>query len=65
MMEVLLRVCFKSKTNQSLRIDCPTRYLLISQGITRIGYSTLSLNREKVLVYKVRNPIVPNLARVI
>ena len=63
MMEVFLRVSVKSKTNQSLIRDSPTKFFLISQRITRIGFLTLSLNREKVVVHKVRNLIVPNVAR--
>ena len=47
MMEVLLRVWLKSNINQSLRRDSPTKFLLMFQGIARIGYLTLSLKGEK------------------
>lgn len=35
MMEVRIRVSLKSKTNQSLRSDPPTKFLLIYQGLTK------------------------------
>ena len=63
MMEVLLRVNLKSKTNQSLRRDSPIKFLQIYQRLTRRGFLTLSLEGENVVVHKVRNSIMPNVAR--
>ena len=63
MIEVLLRVNMKSKTNQSLRRDSPTKFLITSQYPTRIGCITLSLKEERVKFHNLRNPIVPNVAK--
>ena len=60
MMELLLRVSSKSKTNQKLRRDSPTKFLLISQRIARIGCQTLSPKGEKVVVHKARDLIMPS-----
>lgn len=58
MIKVLVRVSLKSKTNQRLIKHSLTKFILISQGLKRIGYLTLSLNGEKLVVHKVRNTIV-------
>lgn len=42
--------CLKSKTSQSLRRGFPTKFLLISQGLTRIGCLTLIHKEERLVV---------------
>ena len=63
MMKVLLRGSLNSYINQSLRRDPSTKFVLISQWLTRIGYLTLSLKGKKVVFQNVRNPIVQNVVR--
>lgn len=63
MMEILLWVSLKSKTNQTFRRESPTKFLLISARLTRTGCLTPTFEEENVVVQKVRNLVVPNVVR--
>ena len=62
-MDVILRVGWKSKISQCLRRDSLTKFLLNFLRLVIIGCLTLILKEEKEVDHHVRKLLVPNVAR--
>ena len=63
MMVVLQRIGLKYKTSLGLRSGFLIKFLLSFQRLCRIGFLTLSLKKEKVLVHQPSSQLVESVAR--
>ena len=63
MMEVLQKIGLRYKTSLDSRSGFLIKFLPSSLSLVVIGFLTICLRREKVLVYQSRSPLVESVAR--